>query len=65
MLGTFYVIGLRRSTEVNDPTITERISMGLDLWIVAWSLPIVIGVVTSFSSQKDVRAVPRAGCRTS
>ena len=28
-------------------------------WIVAWSLgPMVIGVVTSFSSQPDVRAVP-------
>jgi multiple sugar transport system permease protein len=28
-------------------------------WIIAWSLgPIVIGVVTSFSSQVDVRAVP-------
>ena len=28
-------------------------------WIVAWSLgPIVIGVVTSISSQPDVRAVP-------
>ena len=29
------------------------------VWIVAWSLgPIVIGVVTSISSQRDVRAVP-------
>ena len=28
-------------------------------WIVAWSLgPIVVGVVTSISSQPDVRAVP-------
>ena len=29
------------------------------VWIVAWSLgPIVVGVVTSISSQRDVRAVP-------
>ena len=45
---------------MNDPTVAGRIVKWASiLWIVAWSLgPIVIGVVTSFSSQKDVRAVP-------
>jgi multiple sugar transport system permease protein len=45
---------------MKDSTLGGRLIKAVSIaWIVAWSLgPIVIGVVTSFSSQKDVRAVP-------
>jgi len=45
---------------VTKPSITARAVKWLSIaWIVAWSLgPIVVGLVTSLSSQTDVRAVP-------
>jgi multiple sugar transport system permease protein len=45
---------------VTKPGITARAVKWLSIaWIVAWSLgPIVVGLVTSLSSQTDVRAVP-------
>jgi multiple sugar transport system permease protein len=45
---------------MKDSTLSGRVVKAVSIaWIVAWSLgPIVIGVVTSFSSQTDVRAVP-------